>query len=66
MSAEAAPSINTAEVVNMRIVEIVDGAAQQVAALKQQAKQAQKRAKEAALRMKLRKTQQSLAKAVAQ
>lgn len=50
----------------MRIAEIVDGAAQQVAALKQQAKVAQKRAKEAALRLKLKKTQQSLAQAVAQ
>ena len=50
----------------MRIAEIVDGAAQQVAALKLQAKVAQKRAKEAALRLKLKKTQQSLAQAVAQ
>ena len=50
----------------MRIAEIVDGAAQQVASLKQQAKVAQKRAKEAALRLKLKKTQQSLAKAVTQ
>ena len=44
----------------MRIAEIVDSATQQVNALKQQAKQAQKKAKEAALRLKLRKTQQSL------
>ncbi|MBP9100323.1 MAG: hypothetical protein KBF68_02865 [Nitrosomonas sp.] len=50
----------------MRIAEIVDGATQQVNALKQQAKQAQKKAKEAALRLKLRKTQQNLAKAVTQ
>lgn len=50
----------------MRIAEIVDGATQQVNALKQQAKQAQKNAKEAALRLKLRKTQQTLAKTVSQ
>jgi len=50
----------------MRIAEIVDGATQQVNALKQQAKQAQKKAKEAALRLKLRKTQQSLANTVMQ
>ena len=50
----------------MRIAEIVDGATQQVNALKQQAKQAQKKAKEAALRLRLRKTQQTLAKTVTQ
>lgn len=50
----------------MRIAEIVDGAAQQVNALKQQAKTAQKNAKQAALRLRLRKTQQSLAKTVTQ
>lgn len=50
----------------MRIAEIVDGATQQVNALKQQAKQAQKKAKEAALRLKLRRTQQTLAKTVMQ
>ena len=61
-----ASSINTVEGMNMRIAEIVDGATQQVNALKQQAKQAQKKAKEAALRLKLRKTQQNLAKAVTQ
>lgn len=44
----------------MRIFEIVDGAAQQVNLLKQQAKMAQKRAKEAALRLKVRNAQQSL------
>lgn len=44
----------------MRICEIVDGAAQQVNMLKQQAKMAQKRAKEAALRLKVQKAQQSL------
>lgn len=46
----------------MRICEIVDGASQQVNLLKQQAKTAQKRAKEAALRLKVRTAQQSLAK----
>ena len=46
----------------MRICEIVDGASQQVKLLKQQAKTAQKRAKEAALRLKVRTAQQSLAK----
>ena len=46
----------------MRIYEIVDGASQQVNLLKQQAKAAQKRAKEAALRLKVRTAQQSLAK----
>lgn len=46
----------------MRICEIVDGTSQQVNLLKQQAKAAQKRAKEAALRLKMRNAQQSLAK----
>lgn len=64
--AAAASSINTAEALNMRIAEIVDGATQQVNTLKQQAKLAQKKAKEAALRLKLRKTQQTLAKTVTQ
>jgi hypothetical protein len=50
----------------MRICEIVDGASQQVNLLKQQAKSAQKRAKEAALRLKVRNAQQSLAKIGAQ
>ena len=59
-------SINTAEAMNMRIAEIVDGATQQVKALKQQAQQAQKKAKEAALRLKLRKAQQSLTQAAMQ
>ncbi len=47
----------------MKIVEIVDGATQQVTALKNQAKQAQNRAKEAALRLKLSQTQPNPAKA---
>lgn len=46
----------------MRIKEVVDGATQQVNMLKMQAKTAQKRAKEAALRLKMQKAQQSLAK----
>lgn len=50
----------------MRICEIVDGASQQVNLLKQQAQTAQKRAKEAALRLKMRKTQQSLTKLAVQ
>jgi hypothetical protein len=50
----------------MRIQEVVDGATQRVNLLKQQAKLAQKRAKEAALRMKMQKTQQSLVKLAAQ
>ena len=49
----------------MRINEIVDGATQQVNMLKLQAKTAQKRAKEAALRLKMQKAQQSLAKVAA-
>ena len=44
----------------MRIAEVVDGATQQINSLKTQAKLAQRRAKEAALRQKLRKTQQAL------
>lgn len=50
----------------MRIHEVVDGATQQVNLLKQLAKAAQKRAKEAALRLKMRKAQQSLAKIAVQ
>ena len=49
----------------MRICEIVDGTSQQVNLLKQQAKAAQKRAKEAALRLKMRNAQQSLTKLAA-
>lgn len=44
----------------MKIAEIVDGPTQQLVALKQQAKQAQKRAREAALRDRLRKTQRAI------
>ena len=44
----------------MRIAEVVVAGTQQVDLLKQQAKLAQRRAKEAALRQKLRKTQQAL------
>ena len=58
--------LNTVGETNMRICEIVDGASQQVNLLKQQAKAAQKRAKEAALRLKVRNSQQSLTKLVAQ
>jgi hypothetical protein len=50
---------------HMRISEIVDSATQQVNMLKLQAKTAQKRAKEAALRLKMQKAQQSLAKVAA-
>ena len=50
----------------MRAMEFIDPAQQRVATMKQQAKAAQKRAKEAALRLKLQKTQQSLNKVVAQ
>lgn len=46
----------------MRIKEVVDGAGQRVNLLKQQAKLAQKRAKEAGLRLKMQKAQQSLVK----
>lgn len=49
----------------MRIKEVLDGATQQVNALKLQAKTAQKRAKEAALRLKMQKAQQSLSKVMA-
>jgi hypothetical protein len=49
----------------MRINEVVDGATQQVNMLKLQAKTAQKRAKEAALRLKMKKAQQSLSKVAA-
>ena len=48
----------------MRINEVIDGATQQVNLLKQQAKAAQKRAKEAALRVKMQKAQQALTKVV--
>jgi predicted amino acid dehydrogenase len=58
----SASLINTAGDTTMRICEIVDGASQQVNLLKLQAKTAQKRAKEAALRLKVRNAQQSLAK----
>ena len=44
----------------MRVREIVDLGQQRVNAMKQQAKAAQRRAKEAALRLKLQKTQQQL------
>lgn len=50
----------------MRICEIVDGASQQVNLLKLQAKTAQKRAKEAALRLKVRNAQQTLTKLAVQ
>lgn len=52
--------------ITMRIQEVVDGATQQVNLLKLQAKTAQKRAKEAALRLKMRNAQQSLAKIAVQ
>lgn len=44
----------------MRAIEFIDPAQQRVATMKQQAKVAQKRAKEAALRLKLQKDQQRL------
>lgn len=50
----------------MRIAEVVDGATNQVNVLKVQAKAAQKRAKQAAARLKLQKAQQALQKTVAQ
>jgi len=50
----------------MRIEEIIDGASQAVDALKHQAKQAEKKAKEAAARLRFNKAQQSLVKAVTQ
>lgn len=49
----------------MRIKEVVDGATQQVNMLKLHAKTAQKRAKEASLRLKMQKAQQSLVKVAA-
>lgn len=58
--------LNTVGETTMRICEIVDGASQQVNLLKQQAKTAQKRAKEAALRLKMRNAQQSLTKLAVQ
>ena len=58
--------LNTVGDVTMRICEIVDSASQQVNLLKQQAKTAQKRAKEAALRLKMQKAQHSLAKLAVQ
>ncbi|WP_156471348.1 hypothetical protein [Polynucleobacter sinensis] len=50
----------------MRAIEFTNTAQQNVAAMKQQAKAAQKRAKEAALRLKLRNYQQRLAQVMAQ
>lgn len=50
----------------MRAMEFTNTAQQNVAAMKQQAKAAQKRAKEAALRLKLRNDQQRLAQVMAQ
>jgi len=44
----------------MRFFEIVDPGQQRVDAMKQQAKAAQRRAKEAALRLRLQKTQRQL------
>ena len=44
----------------MRVREIVDPGQQRVNAMKLQAKAAQKRAKEAALRLKLQRTQRQL------
>jgi hypothetical protein len=44
----------------MKVREIVDPGQQRVNSMKQQAKAAQKRAKEAALRLKLQKTQRQL------
>lgn len=58
-------SLNKVGETIMRICEIVDGTSQQVNLLKQQAKVAQKRAKEAALRLKMRNAQQSLTKLAA-
>jgi hypothetical protein len=58
--------LNTVGDKTMRICEIVDGASQQVNLLKQQAKTAQKRAKEAALRLKMRNAQQTLTKLAVQ
>jgi hypothetical protein len=47
----------------MRAFEFTNLAQQQVDSLKQSAKQTQQRAKQAALRLKLQKTQQQLAQA---
>jgi len=47
----------------MRAFEFISPAQQQVDSLKQAAKQTQQRAKQAALRLKLQKTQQQLAQA---
>ena len=46
----------------MRAFEFINPAKQRVDAMQQQAKVAQKRAKEAALRLKVRNAQQSLSK----
>ena len=46
----------------MRAFEIIDPAKQRVAAMQQQAKAAQKMAKQAALRLKLQTTQKQLSK----
>jgi len=58
--------LNTVGDITMRIEEVVDGATQRVNLLKHQAKLAQKRAKEAGLRMRMQKAQQSLVKLAAQ
>lgn len=49
----------------MRIIEIIDLAKNRVDAMQQQAKAAKKRASEAALRLKLQKTQQRLSQVMA-
>lgn len=49
----------------MKIIEIVDLAQNRVDAMQQQAKAAKKRASEAALRLKLQKTQQRLSQVMA-
>jgi hypothetical protein len=59
-------SINKQGGLAMRAMEFTNIAQQNVAAMKQQAKAAQKRAKEAALRLKLRNDQQRLAQVMAQ
>jgi hypothetical protein len=59
-------SINKQGGLAMRAMEFTNTAQQNVAAMKQQAKAAQKRAKEAALRLKLRNDQQRLAQVMAQ
>lgn len=48
----------------MKAFEFVDAAQQRVDVMRQQAKALQKRAKEAALRLKLQKTQQRLTQVV--